>query len=204
MPAERVARDTAMHLPDPDRDAITMDWRATAWGWAMDAAADTLRARRAVGALVAVANAAIALGHPGDAERWGVGLHDPRGAKPTYARIGLAGGRAVATTHATDARVATPSPGGVPSEMRIVMPDERFLSVTVVAPSAMAADVWSAALMVMDKAEAKRRARERTDLAVVIVEQGPDGVDTVWIEPELRDYFVLDGAARERFRIEPL
>jgi hypothetical protein len=202
--AERVARDTAMHLPDPDRDAVTMDWRATAWGWAMDAAADTLRARRAAGALVAVANAAIALGQPGDGERWGVGLYDPRGAKPTYARIGLAAGRAIATTHATDARVSPAAPGGVPNELRIVMPDERFLSVTVVAPSAMAADVWSAALMVMDKAEAKRRAKERPDLAVVIVEHGPDGIDTVWIEPELRDHFTLDAAARDRFRLEAL
>ena len=72
---------------------------------------------------------------------------------------------------------------------------------TVVAPTAMEADAWGK-LFVLGPLEARRKAKERSEIDVVLVEPGEGGVDTVWVESTLKDRFVLDDKARGFFRVE--
>jgi thiamine biosynthesis lipoprotein ApbE len=80
---------------------------------------------------------------------------------------------------------ASSDPGSVPE-------GEALVSVTVIAPSPAMADSASLALLALGTAGAKNAARERADLAVILVERGIDGVDTVWVESDLEGRFALE------------
>jgi thiamine biosynthesis lipoprotein len=64
-------------------------------------------------------------------------------------------------------------------------------SVTVVSRRAMAADAWATALFVLGPDQARRVARERDDLAAVIIEPVRDGEVIIWVEEALRARFNL-------------
>ena len=66
----------------------------------------------------------------------------------------------------------------------------------------MTADAWDTPLFVLGPEAARRKALERGDLMVVLVEEGRDGLDTVWVESGLKDRFFLEAEGRARFRVE--
>ena len=80
-------------------------------------------------------------------------------------------------------------------------PAEGLIGVTVIAPSAMIADGWSTSLFVHGPVDARRKARERVDVAALLIQPGTDGVDTVWVESGLRSRFALEPAAEPLFRV---
>jgi len=149
-------------------------------GHAADAAADTLRARGVRDALVDLSGNASALGGPVHAERWRIVIRDPRERMPSIARLEVGSGQAVSTSSRHEA----------------------LISVTVLARRAVIADAWSAALFALGPAAARELARARADVSAVLIEPGPDGIDTIWVESDLKDRFELEPEARAMVRVE--
>jgi hypothetical protein len=153
--------------------------------------------------LAAPASADSGAGMPALGERWDVGIRDPNDPTPCFARLLGAPRRAIATHGAYVQFVVTdeePSSRGTkaPTEPRA----EGLVSVTVVAPNAATADSSSAALLTLGTADAKRLARERADLFAILIERGADGIDTIWVESDLKDSFALENECGARLRVE--
>jgi thiamine biosynthesis lipoprotein ApbE len=84
---------------------------------------------------------------------------------------------------------------------RVGRPADGLIGVTVNAPTAMIADGWSTSLFVLGPVEGLRKARERADVAAILIRPGSDGVDTAWVESALRSRFELEPQAQPRFRV---
>jgi hypothetical protein len=109
------------------------------------------------------------------------------------ARLRLAAGQYVASAGASEKFVMGGGGGSLPPPDANRAPEgEALVSVTVVAPSSAAADSASLALLSLGTAGAKSAARDRPDLAVILVERGIDGVETVWVESDLEGRFALE------------
>jgi thiamine biosynthesis lipoprotein len=184
------------------KDGVKIDLGGIAKGYAVDAAAETLRSRGITNALVDISGNMFALGSPPGSNHWRVGIRDPRDRVPFFGRL-LLTGQGVATSGKYEQFVAANGKTyGHILDPRTGRPAEGLVSVTVVAPTAMLADAWGTALFVLGPAEAKRKARERDDLAAVLVEPGSGGVDTVWVERALKERFTIEAPARGLFRVE--
>jgi thiamine biosynthesis lipoprotein len=200
--AQHVIFDSLARTLRFDLDGVKLDLGGIARGHAVDAAADTLRARGVRDALVDLSGNAVALGAPAHAEDWRVGLRDPRDRSATFARLHLSDGQAVSTSDAHDPFVAADGKSyGRILDPRTGRPADGLVSVTVMARSATIADAWSTALFVLGPADARRLARARTDLSAVLIEPGTDGVDTVWVESDLKDRLEIDPDGRARYRV---
>jgi thiamine biosynthesis lipoprotein ApbE len=84
---------------------------------------------------------------------------------------------------------------------RTGVPAEGLISVTVISPSGFICDTWDTPLFVLGARDARRVALAHSDLSVVLVAPGSEGVDTVWVESSLRDRFELEPAAASLFRV---
>jgi thiamine biosynthesis lipoprotein len=184
------------------KEGVKIDLGGIAKGYAVDMAAEVLKEHGIRDALVDISGNMYALGSPPDADAWRLGIRDPRGRMSYFARL-LITEEAVATSGKYEQFVAADGKEyGHILDPRTGRPAEGLISVTVVAPRAMAADAWGTALFVLGPDDAKAKAREREDISVVLVEPGEDEVDTVWVEEGLRYQFTLEGGARRLFRIE--
>jgi thiamine biosynthesis lipoprotein len=142
---------------DPARRAIRfevsgaeIDLGGIAKGWAVDRAADVLRARGITRALIDAGTSSIyALGAPPDQEAWPIGIRDPLRRDCLIAVIGLkdmslsTSGSYERYVHVRGKRyshIMNPKTG---------WPVEDMLSTTVVAPTALASDALSTAVFVM-------------------------------------------------------
>ncbi len=185
-----------------ERDGVRIDLGGIAKGYAVDVAAESLKVRGVTDALVDLSGNMLASGSPPGADRWRIGIRDPRDRVPYFARL-LLTGEAVATSGKYEQFVAADGKTyGHILDPRSGRPAEGLISVTVVAPSAMLADAWGTALFVLGPERAKRKALERGDLAAVLVQPGAAGVDTVWVERSLKERFALEATARQLFRVE--
>jgi thiamine biosynthesis lipoprotein len=72
-----------------DEDGVRIDLGGIAKGYAVDVAAESLRARGVRDALVDLTGNMLAMGHPADAAGWRIGLRDPRDRMPYFARLQL-------------------------------------------------------------------------------------------------------------------
>jgi thiamine biosynthesis lipoprotein len=181
---------------------VRIDLGGIAKGYAVDAAAETLKSLGVENALVDLSGNMLALGSPAGASAWRIGIRDPRDRVPYFARL-LVSGQGVATSGKYEQFVAANGKTyGHILDPRTGRPAEGLISVTVIAPTAMLADAWGTALFVLGPHEARRLARERDDLAAVLVQPGGGDVDTVWVEKALKDRFTLEEPARKLFHIE--
>jgi thiamine biosynthesis lipoprotein len=80
-------------------------------------------------------------------------------------------------------------------------PADGLIGVTVIAKSALDADAWDTPLFVLGPEAAKRKARERDDIDVILVQPGTSGRDTLWIERTLADRVALEPAASRYFAV---
>jgi len=178
-----------------------IDLGGIAKGYAVDRAAESLVASGVTDALVDLSGNMLALGHPAGAEDWRIGIRDPRDRIPHFARLALAPG-GISTSGKYEQFV---SAGGRTYghilDPRTGRPADGAISVTVLAPTAMDADAWSTALFVLGPEEAMRTARERSDLAAILVVPGEGGRDIVWVERALRHRFTLEPAAERIFEV---
>lgn len=188
-----------LHFKEP---GVRIDLGGIAKGYAVDVAAETLKARGVTDALVDLTGNMMALGHPAGADGWRIGIRDPRDRMPYFARLTLRD-EGISTSGKYEQFVAANGTTyGHIMDPRTGRPAQGLISVTLVANSAYTTDAWDTPLFVLGLADAKRKAKERNDIAAVLVEPGADGVDTVWVEEPLRDRFVLEPAARAFFRVK--
>jgi thiamine biosynthesis lipoprotein len=181
---------------------VQIDLGGIAKGYAVDRGAERLRAGGVRNALVDLSGNMRALGAPPGEERWRIGIRDPRDRMPYFARLELTE-QGISTSGTYEQFVAADGKSyGHIIDPRTGRPAEGLLSVTVVSRDAFTSDAWDTGLFVLGLDAARRKARERADIDVVLVAPGHDGVDTVWVERTLRDRFTLLSSARASFHLE--
>jgi thiamine biosynthesis lipoprotein len=186
-----------------DQPGIKIDLGGIAKGYAVDEAARSLSADGVTDALVDLTGNMRALGHPVDSEYWRIGIRDPRDRMRYFARVHLDPGQAISTSGKYEQFVSQDGRTyGHIIDPRTGWPAEGLISVTVIGRTALDCDAWDTPLFVLGPADARRKAKEREDVAAVLVEPGAGGVDTVWVEAALKDRFSLEPAAREIFRVK--
>jgi thiamine biosynthesis lipoprotein len=208
--AQRLVWDAAHRRLQSSAPGVRIDLGGIAKGYAAAAAGESLRARGIEDAIVDVSGNMELLGHAPGAAGWRVGIRDPRDRTPYFARLVLSG-QGIATSAKYEQFVAQDGKTyGHIMDPRTGRPAEGLISVTVVAPDAFAADAWDTPLFVLGAREARRLAKERDDIAVVLVAPGrapaggatPPGradSDTVYVENALKDRFALEPGQAERF-----
>jgi thiamine biosynthesis lipoprotein len=185
-----------------DDEETRIDLGGIAKGYAVDVAARALQDAGVTDALVDLTGNMKAIGTPPDADRWRIGIRDPRDRMPYFARISLLPGEAISTSGKYEQFVAKDGRTyGHIMDPRTGHPAEGLISVTVISRSAFTCDAWDTPLFVLGAATACRKAKAHTDFAAVMVSPGAAGVDTVWVESSLADRFALEPEAAAKFRV---
>lgn len=188
----------ALRFDHPD---VRIDLGGIAKGWAVDAAAETLRAHGVHDALLDLTGNMVALGRPPGAPAWRIGIRDPRDRVPYFGRIALSG-EAISTSGKYEQFVSADGRTyGHIMDPRSGRPADGLISVTLVSKSAFTCDAWDTPLFVLGPAAARAKAAERDDFDAILVAPGTGGVDTVWVESGLRERFVLEPAAAAFLRV---
>jgi thiamine biosynthesis lipoprotein len=199
--AGHVRLDRAASTVRFDRPGVRIDLGGIAKGYAVERAGELLAGEGVTDALVNVTGNMVAIGHPPGSSAWRIGIRDPRDRVPYFAHVpitneGISTSGQYEQFFAADGRayghILDPHDG---------YPVDGLISVTVISKSAFLCDTWDTPLFVMGLEKAKRKAKERPDLAVVLVEPGANGVDTVWVERSLENRFVLEPSAAALFRV---
>lgn len=178
------------------KEGVQIDLGGIAKGYGVDVAAAILRELGVVNALINLSGNMTALGAPPSRHHWVIGVRDPRDRIPYVARLSISD-KSIATSGKYEQFVTKDGRTyGHILDPRTGWPSEGLLAVTVIAPTATEADAWGTALFVLGPAEARRLAREREDLEVLLIQPGREK-DTLWVEEQLRDSFELEEAARE-------
>jgi thiamine biosynthesis lipoprotein len=197
--ARQVHFDSTARTLRFDSDQVRIDLGGIAKGYAVDVAADSLVARGFKDALVDLSGNMFALGSPPGVDHWRIGIRDPRDRMPYFARLPLSG-QGISTSGKYEQFVsANGKTYGHIMDPRTGRPAEGLISVTVVSQSAFTCDAWDTPLFVLGLDEAKRVAKKRDDIAVILVEPGASEVDTVWVESSLTERFQLEPEARRYF-----
>ena len=199
--AGQVHFDTATRTLRFDNPGVRIDLGGIAKGWAVDVAAETLRAHGVQDALVDLTGNMVAMGHPANAPAWRIGVRDPRDRVPYFARVTLSG-EAISTSGKYEQFVAADGRTyGHIMDPRTGRPAEGLVSVTLVSKSAFTCDAWDTPLFVLGAARAKELAVAHPEFDAILVEPGAGGVDTVWVESTLRERFVLEPSAAAFLRV---
>jgi thiamine biosynthesis lipoprotein len=184
-----------------DNDRVKIDLGGIAKGYAVDVAAETLRARGVKDALVDLSGNMVALGSPVGSDRWRIGIRDPRGQTQYFARLRVH--EAISTSGQYEQFVAVNGRAyGHILNPRTGRPAEGLISVTVVAPTGLDCDAWDTPLFVLGPEAARRKAKALENISAILVQPGEAGVDTVWVEKTLEDRFTLEPEARARFVVK--
>jgi FAD:protein FMN transferase len=184
-----------------DEAGVRIDLGGIAKGYAVDVAAESLRARGVRNALVDLTGNMLAMGHTANGTGWRIGIRDPRDRMPYFARLELHD-EGISTSGKYEQYVAAGGRTfGHIMDPRTGQPAEGLIAVTLVSNSAFTCDAWDTPLFVLGLDDARRIALEHPEFAAILVQPGTAGVDTVWVESSLRERFVLEPAAREFFRV---
>lgn len=197
--AGNVAFDRATRKLHFRKEGVRIDLGGIAKGYAVDVAADSLRAHGVANGLIDLTGNMVAIGHPAAAPHWRIGIRDPRDRMSHFARIALTD-QAISTSGQYEQFIAANGRTyGHILDPRTGKSVDGLISVTLVGPTALACDSWDTPMFVMGPAAARRVAREHSELDAVLVVPGTAGVDTVWVEESLRERFILDEAAKPLF-----
>lgn len=176
------------------RDDVRIDLGGIAKGYAVDGAANVLRRAGITNALVDLTGNMMAIGSAPGHDGWVVGVRDPSNQESHLLRVHLhdegistsgdyeqfidAGGKRYG--HIIDPRTGWPAQG--------------VSSVTVVSKSALTCDAWDTGLFVLGPAKARRIAKSRDDIAIIVIEPAAGGHFLIWIEDSLRKNVEIDAA----------
>ena len=200
--AQRVHFDGAKRTLSYDMPGVRIDLGGIAKGYAVDEAAKSLAADGVTDALVNLTGNMFALGHPEGSDTWRIGIRDPRDRMPYFARVNLDPGQGISTSGKYEQFVAKDGKTyGHIIDPRTGWPSEGLISVTVISHSAFNCDAWDTPLFVLGPVAGRAKAKERADIAAVLVVPGTGGVDTVWVEEALWGRFSIEPAARALFRV---
>lgn len=198
---ERIEFDAATRTLSFDRPDLRVDLGGIAKGYAVDCVADSLAALGVENALVNLSGNIALLGAPPGRPSWRLGLRDPEGEVASLGTL-LPPRAAVATSGDYEQFVVDDGRRfGHILDPRTGWPVRELASVTVIADRAVDADAWATALCVLGPEAARRLARAREDLAVILVERAESGPHTLWVEAPLADAFRLDPSLSDRFRL---
>lgn len=190
--------DGSLRFDHPD---LALDLGGIAKGHAADRAALALGQAGVVHALVDLSGNMVPLGHPPGRESWVVGVRDPDAQFGWFASLRLETD-AVATSGSYEQFVAADGEVyGHVLDPRTGWPSHGLDSVTVLAANARTADAWATALLAAGPREARRMARSRPELQVILVHSAPDGLREVWVENSLRTRFRLVRGQDDRFAV---
>jgi FAD:protein FMN transferase len=200
--AQRVHYDPTTRVLRFDDPGVRIDLGGIAKGYAVDVAAESLKAHGVTDVLIDLSGNMAALGSSGGGGGgWRIGIRDPRDRIPYVARLAI-GGEAISTSGQYEQFVARDGRTyGHIMDPRTGRPSQGLISVTVVSASAMECDAWDTPLFVMGPLEARRKARDLDHLAAVLIQPGTGGVDTMWVEETLRDRLILEPAAQAFLRL---
>ena len=202
--SQRVHFDRATRVLRFDNPGVKIDLGGIAKGYAVDAAARALRDAGVTSALVDLPGNMFAIGAPDGADHWRIGVRDPRGRMPYFARLDLFPGEAISTSGKYEQFVAQDGRTyGHILDARTGRPAEGLISVTVVSHSAFTCDAWDTPLFVLGAREACRKAKAHGDIAAILVAPGPSAPDTVYVEASLVNRFTIEPAARDSFLVVP-
>jgi thiamine biosynthesis lipoprotein len=175
------------------RDA-RIDLGGIAKGYAVDGAADVLRKAGVTNALVDLTGNMMAMGNAPGHEGWVVGVRNPASKDEHLLRVHLHD-EAISTSgnyeqfidengkrysHIMDPRTGWPAQG--------------VCSVTVVAKNAFTCDAWDTGLFVLGSEKARKLAKSRDDIAIIVIEPAAGGRFLIWIEESLRKNVEIDAA----------
>lgn len=200
--ARRVRYEPATRTLRFDDPGVRIDLGGIAKGYAVDVAAESLRAHGCTSALVDLSGNMAAIGSaPGSVRGWRIGIRDPRDRVPYVARLAIKD-ECISTSGQYEQFIARDGRTyGHIMDPRTGRPAAGLISVTVVSPSAMECDGWDTPLFVMGPDAARRKARELGRLDAVLIQPGAGTVDTLWVESTLRDRLILEPAARAFIRL---
>jgi thiamine biosynthesis lipoprotein len=200
--AQRVHYAAATREVRFDDSGVQIDLGGIAKGYAVDVAARALRSAGVTDALVNVSGNMFAIGTPVGSDHWRIGIRDPRDRMPYFARVDLRPGQGISTSGKYEQFVAQDGKTyGHIMDPRTGRPAEGLISVTVISPTAFECDTWDTPLFVLGPVAAREKSKQREDLAVVLVQPGTSGVDTVWVESSLKGRFALEDAAKPLFQV---
>ncbi len=192
---QKVKLDPATRTVTPTVPGLQIDLGGSAKGYALDLAAEALRAAGATHGLVNVGGDVRALGPQADGRPWRIGVRDPFKTSRNqpdielFCTLELSGG-AVATSGEQEryyiiegrrySHIVDPRSG---------RPAEQSSSVTVIAPDGLTADAWATALSVLSVAEG----RDLIDRKEVT------GLEVLWISGDAEHVDVQQTPGFERY-----
>lgn len=180
---------------------LRLDLGGIAKGHAVDLALARLDEAGIEHALVDLSGNMRALGHPPGRASWTLGVRDPDRRDDWFASLRLEDD-AVATSGNYEQFVDHDGHRyGHVLDPRTGWPVEGLDAVTVLAPTAMLADGWATALLVLGPERAREVASARGDLAVILVQCAREGRRVVWVESTLAGRFEIVTGAEDRFDV---
>jgi thiamine biosynthesis lipoprotein len=184
---DRAASTIAFTRPD-----VRIDLGGIAKGYAVDQAAAVLARAGVSNALVDLTGNMRAIGHAAGHQGWVVGVRDPSGRRPHLVRVRL-DDQAISTSGNYEQFVSAQGKRyGHIIDPRTGWPASGVASVTVVSASAMTCDAWDTGLFVLGPEEARRIAKARDDIAIILVEPSASERFLIWIEESLRASVTVD------------
>lgn len=176
------------------RADVRIDLGGIAKGYAVDEAAAVLRRAGITNALVDLTGNMMAIGNAPGHDGWIVGVRDPSDRETHLLRVHLHD-EAISTSGTYEQFIeAGGKRYGHIIDPRTGWPASGVSSVTVVAKSAMTCDAWDTGLFVLGSEKARRIAKARDDIAIIVIEPAAGGHFRIWIEDSLRKNVEIDTA----------
>ena len=171
-----VVLDVPKHAIRFDREGVELDLGGVAKGYAVDKAAEILRAAGVQSAFITAGSSSInAIGAPADQTSWRVEISDPRDRSRRLENIEIKD-RSVSTS---GCREKTFESAGKTychiMDPRIGRPVEGLISATVLAKDGVEAEVLSKALMVMGVEKAREYLKTRPGVSALLYYKQPEG-----------------------------
>jgi thiamine biosynthesis lipoprotein len=179
----------------------TIDLGGIAKGHAVDLVITALHDLGVENALMDLSGNLRGIGTPTGRASWTVGIRDPQTEDAWFARLTLEED-AVATSgnyeqfFAEDGRLY-----GHVLDPRTGWPVEGLDSVTVLAPTAIEADAWATALLVLGPEAGPRLAAQRDEVSAIFVQVARDGRHVVLVEKDLAERFDIVRSVGDRFDV---
>lgn len=168
--------------------ATWLDAGAFGKGYALRDVARVLREHGVESALIDFGGQTLAIGDTRSHDRWTIGVANPTNRDESVAVIRIRDESAATSSQSERFVEVAGKRFGHVLDPRTGRPVEPWGSVTVVAQDPMMADILSTALFVLGPEVARQWARGRTDVGVLILVNGDDGVQFRW-NKQLDPYF---------------